>query len=424
MADNNNNDEAVAENESSITYIDTKIVLLQSDNPKEKLFNIIFHDFESLPSEKGDYAVSNEFSCFGNYWQVGIYPGGDQKSLSEGMVTVFLERCSEGRDLTVKYSIGLVAEEYRISRQSRSIFDADINIWDFGDFCFLDEITGGEDNEGYLLVDGALTIRVSMELDEFIPKNPTSSLILKLFDDENSADIAFEICEQQQKSESERDRKRAKISTANNVVYHAHRLILQHYSPELSALCATSDGMAPIIITDVKPEIFRHLLYYVYGGEISDEEFVDNEKGFINAANKYGVTNLKLEAEVWYTKNTEITIDNVIDNLLYADAMNCALLKESVMDFIVENKEKVMQRVSFQDVPGDVCKDLLAAVSRYYEEKDSATSGDGDDDGDETDVEKTYSKMRIRDLREKLNDKGLDIDGSREALIANLKEHS
>ena len=32
--------------------------------------------------------------------------------------------------------------------------------------------------------------------------------------------------------------------------------------------------------------------------------------------------------------------------------------------------------------------------------------------------------MRIRDLREKLHDKGLDIDGPREALIASLKEHS
>ena len=148
---------------------------------------------------------------------------------------------------------------------------------------------------------------------------------------------------------------------------------------------------------------------------------MDHEKDFINAADKYGVTNLKLEAEVRYVNNTEITIDNVIDNLLYADAMNCALLKESVMDFIVENKGPVIQRVSFHDVPGDVCKDLLVAMSRH-EEKDS--SDDGDDN--ESDVEKTYkySKMRIRDLREKLHAKGLDVDGSREALIASLKEHS
>lgn len=162
------------------------------------------------------------------------------------------------------------------------------------------------------------------------------------------------------------------------------------------------------------------MLYYVYGGEISDEEFLGNERELINAADKYGVTNLKLEAEGWYVNNTDITIDNVIDTLLYAHAMNCALLKESVMDFIVENKQEVLQRVSFQDVPGDVCKDLLAATLRQEEENNSPS----DDEEDETDVEKMFSKMRIRDLRRMLDDKGLDIDGSREALISKLKEHS
>jgi hypothetical protein len=32
--------------------------------------------------------------------------------------------------------------------------------------------------------------------------------------------------------------------------------------------------------------------------------------------------------------------------------------------------------------------------------------------------------MRIRDLRQKLDEKGMDIDGSRNALIAALMEHS
>ena len=45
-------------------------------------------------------------------------------------------------------------------------------------------------------------------------------------------------------------------------------------------------------------------------------------------------------------------------------------------------------------------------------------------DENKKDAEKTYSLMRIRDLRQKLHDKGLDIDGSREALISKLKEHS
>ena len=119
-------------------------------------------------------------------------------------------------------------------------------------------------------------------------------------------------------------------------------------------------------------------------------------------------------------QSTKITIENVIDNLLYADAMNCALLKEALMDFMVEKKVEVMQRVSFDDVPGHICKDLLAAVARCGD-----VSSD-DDDEEEEDREKTYSKMRIGDLRQKLDEKGLslDIDGSREALISTLKEHS
>jgi len=414
MADNNN-DEAASAEEDRVTLVDTKIERLQSDNPTEKLFSITFNDFEDLTSEKDWEVCSSMFSCFGSQWRMTIYPGGRSYS-SDGMVAVYLERCTEGRKLAFKYSFELSTFDGcdRIRREGIHIFEPECDSWGWDDFCSRNEITGILE-EGVFVLEGALTIRVSIQLDEFIPKNPASSIMLKLFDDEKSADIVFEICDQQ-KAESESDGKGAKISTAK-ILYHAHRLILQHYSPELCALCTSSDGITPIIITDVKPEVFRHLLYYVYGGEISDEEYVDNEKDLINAADKYGITNLKLEAEVWYVDNKQITIDNVIDNLLYADARNCALLKETVMDFIVENKEKVMQQVSFQDVPGEVCKDLLAAVSRYYFDFPSI-----DDDDDET--TSTYSNMRIRDLREKLSDKGLDIDGSREALIASLKGHS
>ncbi len=416
MADNNN-EEAAAE-EAELTVVETKIERLKSDNPKQCLFSVTFDKFEDLSSEKGHCMLSSKFSCFGNQWRLQLCPGGNNES-PDGMVAVYLERCSGGRNLAIKYSIAITDRDYQISRQFKEMFDTGDDDWGWDEFCSRSEITGGEDEMGYL-VKGALIIHVSMQLDDFIPKNPALSIMLKMFDDESSADVAFEICEQQKSD----NRKSAKTS-AENILYHAHRCILQHYSPELSALCATSDdGMTPITITDVKAEVFRRLLYYVYGGEISSEEFVGNEKDFINAADKYGVTNLKLEAEVWYVNNTEITIENVIDNLLYADAMNCALLKESVMDFIVENKEPVIQRVSFRDVPGDACKDLLVAVARH-EETDSSTNDDDDDDGDdEIDAEKTYSKMRIRDLREKLHYKGLDIDGSRESLIASLKEHS
>ena len=89
----------------------------------------------------------------------------------------------------------------------------------------------------------------------------------------------------------------------------------------------------------------------------------NNAKDIIDACDKYGVVNLKLEAEATYVKSTEITMDNMMDNLLYADSKNLALLKEAVMDYIVTNKDDIIGKVSFDNIPG-FATDLLTAVSR------------------------------------------------------------
>ena len=72
----------------------------------------------------------------------------------------------------------------------------------------------------------------------------------------------------------------------------------------------------------------------------------------INAADKYSIVNLKLTAEVAHVESTKITIENSIDNLLYADSRNCAFLKEVVMDYLAENSLSASQQLFFTDVPG------------------------------------------------------------------------
>jgi hypothetical protein len=40
----------------------------------------------------------------------------------------------------------------------------------------------------------------------------------------------------------------------------------------------------------------------------------------------------------------------VVEHLLYSESKNCALLKEAVIDFIVENKDEVLHKISFNEV--------------------------------------------------------------------------
>ena len=171
--------------------------------------------------------------------------------------------------------------------------------------------------------------------------------------------------------------------------------------------------MTTVTITDVTPKIFYNMLGYVYGKTM----WRGPTKDMINACDKYGVVHLKLEAEAAYVKFTEITMDNMMENLLYADSKNLALLKEAVMDFIVANKKRVMGKISFEHVPGSTVSDILAAMARGEPDDDDDSSDD-----DEEDESRKYNTMRVGTLRQMLDERGLDVDGSREILIATLKE--
>jgi len=155
-------------------------------------------------------------------------------------------------------------------------------------------------------------------------------------------------------------------------------------------------------------------MYYAYGGIITKEELAVNAKEIIDAADKYGVVNLKLEAEACYASSITLTAENMLDNLLYADSKNCALLREVVMDFIVENGKDILGKVSFNDVPGSMMTDLLTAMTREKKAADRSNDNGAND----------YETMRVSNLRKKLHEKGLAIDGSRETMIALLKESS
>ncbi|KAL7549482.1 hypothetical protein ACHAWF_012749 [Thalassiosira exigua] len=366
---------------------------------------VCFHNFANDPAPRGTGIKSPDFTCLGHRWYLDVYPRGEDDS-NPDMVAVFLYLRS---DESIKI-------DYHMSTRGSDLKELAYNCEQS------DPFEGGEWNgsEDFAerttllekaLVKGTLTIEVRMRLSEpstinsrahhFIPSNPIYKNILSMFLDEESSDVVFEVGP----AKVTKSQKKAKPSPVN---FSAHRIILRKSAPALAEMCWKGGSIA---IADVEPEIFRHALYYVYGGKVSHDDMKANAKEIIDAADKFGIVNLKLEAEACYVDSTTIDVGNMMDNLLYADSKNCALLKEAVIDFVVEHDKDVLEKVSLHDVPAGMFADLLTATARAKE---------NDSEHDRSNL----STMRVSELRKRLDEKGLEVDGSRESMIKILKEHS
>ena len=374
-----------------------------------------FHGFADLTTTRDEYVISPLFSCLAHQWRLDIYPGGEEES-DEGYVALEIANMS---NTSIKIDWGFSVRD--ADGKEAVKFEPDTDVFD--------SLSNSPKNGWYkpnfakrskllnILVNGSLVIEVRMKptsidksITQFVPTNPFNKKVPKLYMDEESADVVFEVGKQPQ---TKGKRKRTKSSTTS---FHAHRPILQVCARTLYEMCgaANREGITTVSITDVEPNVFGYMLFYAYGGKLLEDELNNNAKDIIHACDKYGVVHLKLEAEACYVKSTEITIDNMMDNLLYADSKNLALLKEAVMDFIIKNKHSIIGKVSFDNVPGGTCTDILTAMARGEEQTG--------DDGEEDESAK-YNKMRVGTLRKMLDEKELDVDGSREAMIALLKEH-
>ena len=378
-----------------------------------------FHDFESLSTERNKYVHSPEFECLGNQFGLSIYPGGidgiDDDGIDdayEGMVSLFLWNVSRK---AIVIDLRLYANDCKpcdsLSGSSEFNHIGDSDCLGFPNFAERSKLLNS-------LVDGTLIIDVHMKLSipvtctppPVIPMNPLLNLIQGLFLNEKTADIVFEVGGGNSKNNA------MKMAKIEPIRFPAHRLIVSNCSSIFADLCVSEEGddrTNIIEINDVVPDVFRLLLFYIYGGKVSNDDMKSHAKEIIDSADKYGVVNLKLEAEAHFVKGTTFTIENVMELLLYAESKNCALLKEAAIDFIVDNKSEVIDKISFDDmVPGTLVRDVLVATSRG---EVTTTSN-----GVAVNNDSQYNIMRINELRKMAQEKGLNVDGSREMLIAAL----
>ena len=67
-------------------------------------------------------------------------------------------------------------------------------------------------------------------------------------------------------------------------------------------------------------------------------------------------------------------------------------------------------KISFHDAPGSLLNDFIEAISRG--------ASNGSQGTDDNNVDNQYNTLRTSELRKKAYEIGLNVDGSREMLIA------
>ena len=280
---------------------------------------------------------------------------------------------------------------------------------------------------------GTLTVQVKVQLFEdlrirnFVPINDMNIKLLTLLDEANNSN----------------ERQADSMANAADVTFivdgetiHAHSLILKMAAPSLAYMCDDADPDTPIPINGVRRFVFWLVLRYVYGDVIPEEVWSGKGTSYISsldqtnnewisliassptfelldAANRFGVVGLKLFAESRVVQ-TEISIDSASDLILYADAKDCALLKEKAVDFFVSHAEIIRASPSFQKIEESayIMVELMDALLSKRMLR-SCTLG-------ENDVE--YSTMSVNLLRTKLEERRLDVDGSRDTLMKRLEQ--
>ena len=297
--------------------------------PLEERVLVHYHNFAKLEA----YAFkSPKFTCAGHKWYLKLYPRG--REVKEGMITFALGTDSTSK-IVVDFDIMLkkkTGDNFTASSVTKTEFPKCNNAgWGWPSYASRDEILDASNN---ILNKGTLTfeVRIRPHDDDIcrraIKKSPVADDIYRLYLDKETTDVAF------------------KVKTD---VFHAHKLILKSRVPELAELAEPYGTDNPIPIRDVEPDIFGTMLKYAYGKDIDTNYWKENAKQLLDASGKYGFTELKSKAEAWHVINLqqEFTIDNAVDELLYADGKSCPLLKKAAMDFIIDHGEEVIESESY-----------------------------------------------------------------------------
>lgn len=364
-----------------------------------KSFVFRFHNAAAI-CYKGDMVETKPFSCFNHTWAVRLYPDatvdGNRANGDYGKVTLSLRNLTDARIRIMFYFImrDNSGKILHFSNDGNETFQferhGNDSEWSQDNLSPPWVQTINWDTKGTFVVELHMDVDCEYDSPKFcnvVPQNPSSQQIASYVAGGTDAEVLFGVA-------------------GDNTTHKAHRTVLKACAPDLARLCDGYDSSTPVPIAGIKPEVFTIVLRYIYGQAL-DVDWEEHSRDVIDAANKYGVSSLKLEAEVWHVRYFEFTVDNVVDELLYADAKTCPLLKEAAIAFITDNAREVLASNTFESVlqAGEISREVIMAMVNRQEQYGHR-----------------WDRISVNDLRLELLERGMDLDGSREMMLNRLKE--
>jgi speckle-type POZ protein len=126
-------------------------------------------------------------------------------------------------------------------------------------------------------------------------------------------------------------------------IFPVHAALLVAASPVMAAMLDSAKSeegrMKAVEISDVEPEVFQQLLYYISTGSAPRmaEEFITEH--LFKVSDKYQIHRLKAECEK--QMSGELKVDNVIRYLVAAYLHSAPTLQEASVRFLVERAKEL-----------------------------------------------------------------------------------
>ena len=164
------------------------------------------------------------------------------------------------------------------------------------------------------------------------------------------------------------------IIKAGGHEFYMHSLILENNAPILSNYCK-QDAM-----DHIDPNVFQMILKHVYTGysPIDNEVFMDGRdivsvgKEFIDAANRFELSELKKSVERILIREGILDKSNVVDYLLFADAQSCPLLKRYAISIFALFAREILKSDDSKSLreSGEPLTDIIMMMADNDEDED------------------------------------------------------